>query len=387
MNQPNLQLTSRLPQAGTTIFSVMSALATEHKAINLGQGFPDFACDPALPALVNQAMVDGHNQYPPMPGVPALRQAIAQKTELLYGRPTNPDTEVTVTAGASQALFTAILALVHPDEEVIVLEPCYDSYIPAITLAGATPVRVPLQAKTFAPDFARIKAAITAKTRAIIINTPHNPSGTIWSEADMLQLQSLLAPTRIIVISDEVYEHMVYDGALHASAARYPELAARSVIVSSFGKTFHVTGWKVGYVIAPTAITAEFRKVHQFNVFTVNPAVQIGLAHYLQDPAHYQQLPAFYQHKRDLFTQGLANSALQLEPCTGTYFVRASYANLPQAHMSELEFCQWLTHSIGVAAIPMSAFYADKVEQQLIRFCFAKQDSTLEQAIQKLQSL
>ncbi len=380
---------SRLPELGTTIFSVMSTLAQEHQAVNLGQGFPDFPCDAKLPAAVSAAMQAGHNQYPPMPGVPALRQAIAQKTESLYGRPTNPDTEVTVTAGATQALLTALIALVQPGDEVIVLEPCYDSYVPAIQMAGGIPVRVALTPGTFTPDFSRIQAALSAKTRAIIINTPHNPSGTVWSQSDMLQLQELLAPTNVWVISDEVYEHMVFDGAEHASVARYPALAARSLIVSSFGKTFHVTGWKVGYVVAPPSCTTEFRKIHQFNVFTVNTPMQHGLASYLQTPSHYLDLPAFYQRKRDLFAQGLQQTRLRLLPCAGTYFQCVSYAELPAelSGMDEETFCRWLTQEVGVAAIPLSAFYGNGFEQRIVRFCFAKQDSTLKTALDKLAKL
>ncbi|MFM2119011.1 MAG: hypothetical protein RL722_479, partial [Pseudomonadota bacterium] len=263
-------LTSRLPAVGTTIFTVMSALAQECGAVNLGQGFPDFEGDPALMDAVTAALRAGHNQYPPMAGIPALRQAIADKVERLYGRRYDPNSEITITAGATQAIITAVLALVHPGDEVIVLEPCYDSYVPSIELAGARPVFVPLTPGTFRPDFDKIAAAITPRTRAILVNSPHNPSATVWSEAEMRRLEALLAPTDILLISDEVYEHMVYDGALHQSAARFPGLAARSVVISSFGKTYHVTGWKVAYAAAPAALMAEFRKVHQFNVFTVN---------------------------------------------------------------------------------------------------------------------
>ena len=271
-------LTSRLPRVGTTIFTVMSTLASETGAVNLGQGFPDFDCDPALVNAVTAAMQAGHNQYPPMPGILPLRQAMAAKVEALYGLRCDPATEITVTAGATQAILTALLAVVHPGDEVIVLEPCYDSYVPNIELAGGIPVRVPLTPGSFRPDFARIAAAITPRTRALIINSPHNPSGMVWSQADMLALQDLLAPTEVLLISDEVYEHMVFDGEPHQSAARFPGLAARAFIVSSFGKTYHVTGWKVGTVVAPAPLTAEFRKVHQFNVFTVNTPMQHALA-------------------------------------------------------------------------------------------------------------
>ncbi len=376
---------TKLPQVGTTIFSVMSALALEHGAVNLGQGFPDFACDPALVDAVTQAMQAGHNQYPPMPGVPALRQAVARKIEALHGRAYDANSEITVTAGATQAILTAILATVRPGDEVIVLEPCYDSYVPNIELAGGTVVRVPLTPGTFRPDFGAIGAALSPRTRAIIVNSPHNPSATIWSDQDMLALQELLAPTDVLLISDEVYEHMVFDGVEHQSAARFPGLAARAFIVSSFGKTFHVTGWKVGTVAAPAPLMAEFRKVHQFNVFTVNTPMQHGLAAYLQDPAPYLQLPAFYQAKRDLFRQGLAGSRLKLLPSTGSYFQCVDISAV--SDLSEADFCQWLTREIGVAAIPLSAFYGDGFDQRVVRFCFAKQDATLSEALVRLRRL
>jgi len=378
-------LTSRLPQVGTTIFSVMSALAAEHGAVNLGQGFPDFDCDPRLPDAVTAAMGAGHNQYPPMPGVPALREAVASKIEALHARQYSAAAEITITAGATQAILTAILATVHPGDEVIVLEPCYDSYVPNVELAGGVAVRVPLTPGSFRPDFDKIGAAITPRTRAIIVNSPHNPSATVWSAEEMRQLQALLAPTNILLISDEVYEHMVFDGAEHQSAARFPGLAARAFIVSSFGKTFHVTGWKVGTVAAPAALTAEFRKVHQFNVFTVNTPMQHGLAAYLQDSAPYLQLPAFYQAKRDLFRQGLEGSRLKLLPSAGSYFQCVDISKV--SDLSEADFCQWLTRELGVAAIPLSAFYRDGFDQRVVRFCFAKKDETLRAALERLRRL
>lgn len=376
---------SKLPNVGTTIFTVMSALATEHKAVNLGQGFPDFECAPELVNAVTAAMQAGHNQYPPMPGVPALREAVARKIEALHGRAYNPNTEITITAGATQAIITAILAIVHAGDEVIVLDPCYDSYVPNIELAGGKAVRVPLTPGTFRPDFAKISAAITPRTRAILINSPHNPSATIWTAEEMRQLEDLLAPTDILLISDEVYEHMVFDGAEHQSAARFAGLAARAFIVSSFGKTFHVTGWKVGTVAAPAALTAEFRKVHQFNVFTVNTPVQHGLAAYLQDPTPYLQLPAFYQAKRDLFREGLAGSRFKLLPSTGSYFQCVDISAI--SDLNEADFCQWLTREVGVAAIPLSAFYGDGFDQRVVRFCFAKKDETLRAALERLRKL
>src|SRR3990167_3757870 len=316
-------LTSRLPKVGTTIFTVMSALATETGAVNLGQGFPDFDCDPALVDAVTQAMRAGHNQYPPMPGVPALRQAVAAKMQALYGLACDPNT------------------------------------------------------------------AITPRTRALMINSPHNPSGMVWSAADMQRLQDLLAPTDVLLISDEVYEHMVFDGQQHQSAARFPGLAERAFIVSSFGKTYHVTGWKVGTVVAPAAMTAEFRKVHQFNVFTVNTPMQHALATYMADPAPYLELSAFYQRKRDLFREGLASTRLRLLPGEGTYFqcVDISALAVPERELPEAEFCQWLTREIGVAAIPLSAFYGNGFDQKVIRFCFAKKDDTLREALQRLARL
>ncbi|THU03717.1 pyridoxal phosphate-dependent aminotransferase [Lampropedia puyangensis] len=378
-------ITSRLPDVGTTIFTTMSALAVQHQAVNLGQGFPDFGCDPALTAAVTQAMQQGHNQYPPMAGVAALREAVAHKIHTLYGHAYDAVTEITITAGATQALLTAILAATQPGDEVIVLDPCYDSYVPAIQMAGATAVRVPLTPGSFRPDFARIAAAITVRTRMLVINSPHNPSGTVWTEAEMLQLQELLAPTNVLLLSDEVYEHMVFDGKPHLSASRYPALAARSFVVSSFGKTFHVTGWKVGTVAAPAALMAEFRKIHQFNVFTVNTPMQVGLAQYLQNPQPYVQLPAFYQAKRDAFRAGLAKTRLKPMDCSGTYFQTVDISAV--STQSEAAFCEWLTQEIGVAAIPTSAFYGDGFDQGMVRFCFAKQEQTLQQALERLQKL
>ena len=382
-------LQSRLPQVGTTIFTVMSALAAEHKAVNLGQGFPDFACDPALVDSVTRAMQAGHNQYPPMIGVAALRQAISAKISALYQTPDqtpyNPDTDITITAGATQAILTAVLAIVHPGDEVIVLEPCYDSYVPNIELAGGVVVRVPLTPSTFRPDFEKIAAALGPRTRAIIINTPHNPSATVWSDADMRALETLRAPTEVRLISDEVYEHMVFDGAQHQSAARFPGLAERAFIVSSFGKTYHVTGWKVGYVAAPAALSAEFRKVHQFNVFTVNTPMQYALAESMANPAPYLDLPAFYQRKRDLFRAGLKNTRFKLLPSEGSYFQCVDISAV--SDLKEADFCKWLTREVGVAAIPLSAFYGSGFDQRVVRFCFAKQDTTLQLALERLSGL
>jgi methionine transaminase len=376
---------TKLPAVGTTIFTVMSTLAAEKGAVNLGQGFPDFDCDPKLVQAVTDAMTRGLNQYPPMTGVPALREAVAAKIEAMYGRNYDPATEITITAGATQAIITAVLAVVRPGDEVIVLEPCYDSYVPNIELAGGTVVRVPLVPGTFRPDFGKIAAALNPKTRAILVNTPHNPSATVWTREEMLQLQELLAPTDTLLISDEVYEHMVFDGRQHQSAARFPGLAARAFIVSSFGKTYHVTGWKVGYVAAPASLMAEFRKVHQFNVFTVNTPVQHALAAYMADPQPYLQLPAFYQRKRDLFREGLKRTKFRVLPSEGSYFQCVDISAVSE--LGEADFCKWLTTEIGVAAIPLSAFYGNGFDQHVVRFCFAKKEETLNTAIERLAKL
>ena len=376
---------SKFPAMGTTIFTVMSALAAEKGAVNLGQGFPDFDCDPLLVQAVCDAMTKGLNQYPPMAGVAPLREAVAAKIAAIHQRGYDAGSEITITAGATQAIITAILAVVRPGDEVIVLEPCYDSYVPNIELAGGTVVRVPLVPHTFRPDFDRIAAAIGPRTRAILINSPHNPSATIWSREDMLKLQDLLAPTDVLLISDEVYEHMVYDGQEHQSAARFPGLAARAFIVSSFGKTYHVTGWKVGYVAAPAPLTAEFRKIHQFNVFTVNTPVQHGLAAYMGDPQRYLTLPAFYQRKRDLFREGLARTRFEILPSEGSFFQCVDISKV--SDLPEDEFCKWLTTELGVAAIPLSAFYGDGFDQRVVRFCFAKKEETLRLALERLAKL
>ncbi|MFK4447635.1 methionine aminotransferase [Caballeronia udeis] len=378
-------ITSRLPNVGTTIFTVMSALATQKGAVNLGQGFPDFACDPRIVDAVSNAMRDGHNQYPPMAGAAPLRRAISEKIGRLYGRQYDAEREITVTAGATQAILTAILCCVHPGDEVVVIEPMYDCYVPAIELAGGKPVFVSLEAPDYALPFDKIAAAITPKTRLLIINSPHNPTGRVWRTADMQKIDEILRGTDVLILSDEVYEHMVFDGAPHESVCRYPDLAARSFVVSSFGKTFHVTGWKVGYVAAPAALTAEFRKVHQFNVFTVNTPMQAGIAEYLKDPAPYLELPAFYQQKRDFFREGLANSRFKLLPCDGTYFQCVDYSAI--SDLPEAEFSQWLTSEIGVAAIPVSAFYHESHESGVVRFCFAKKEETLRTALERLASL
>lgn len=392
MNSPSLPyptpaLTTRLPLVGTTVFTRMSSLAAQHGAVNLGQGFPDFDCAPELVDLVSDAMRAGHNQYPMMTGAAPLREAIAAKIASLYGHDYDAGTEITVTAGATQALTTAILCCVHPGDEVIVIEPAYDSYLPAIALAGGVPVLVSMQVgeEGYSVPWDKLAAAVSSKTRLIIINTPHNPTGTILRPADVAALADIVRGTQILILSDEVYEHMVYDGVPHASLSRNPELAARSFIVSSFGKTYHVTGWKVGYVAAPAALTAEFRKVHQYNVFTVNTPMQHGLAAYMAKPQPYLDLPAFYQRKRDLFRDGLAGSRFTLLPADGTYFQCVRYDAISQE--TEAQFAEWLTAEIKVAAIPVSAFYAQGKESGIVRFCFAKKDETLRLALERLRSI
>ena len=379
------QLISRLPHVGTTIFSRMSALAGQHGAVNLGQGFPDFACDPKLVDLVTVAMREGHNQYPTGAGVLELRQAIADKINRVYGRHYDVNTEITVTPGATEALTTAILCSVHPGDEVIVIEPAYDSYLPAIALAGGVPVLVPMQLEAhggFSVPWARVEASVSPRTRMIIINTPHNPTGSVLRTADMLALREIVDDTDILILSDEVYEHMVYGGQRHESMCRYPDLAERSFVVSSFGKTYHVTGWKVGYVAAPAMMTIEFRKLHQYNVFSVNTPMQHGIASYMEDVAPYTALPNFYQRKRDLFRHGLEGSRFELLPSDGTYFQCVRYERI--SAQQEADFAEWLTSEIKVAAIPVSAFYRDGKDSGIVRFCFAKKDETLALALERL---
>jgi methionine aminotransferase len=376
---------SKLPATGTSIFSVMSALAQVHGAVNLGQGFPDYAIDPELIDLVTAAMRAGHNQYPLSPGVMALREAIAAKVQRLYGRAYDPGNEVTVTTGATQAIFTTIQALAHTGDEVIVFEPAYDSYIPAIRLAGATPVPLPLTVPGYDIDWAAVRRAVTPRTRMILINTPNNPGTGILSADDLRQFAELTRGTNVVIVSDEVYEHMVYDGARHESLTRHEELVVRSVVIGSFGKTFHATGWKVGYALAPPEITAEIRRVHQFTVFTVNSAVQHGLAEFLGKPARYEGLPAFFTAKRDLLRTALADTPLDLLPCRGSYFQLATYARISAEPAAD--FAQRLVREYGVATIPLSAFYQDGTDHRVIRFCFAKRDETLTAAAERLRKL
>ena len=376
---------SRLPNVGTTIFTVMSRLAQECGAINLSQGFPDFNAEDLLFERVAHWMRAGHNQYAPMAGTAALRAAIAAKVEVLYGTAYDPEHEITVTAGATQALFTAVTACVHPGDEVIVFEPVYDSYVPAIELAGGKVVRMRLAAPDYRPDWDAVAAAIGPRTRMIMINTPHNPTATVWTRDDLDRLAALVRGTGIVVVADEVYEHIVFDGAAHASCAAHPELAQRSLVVSSFGKTYHITGWKVGYVLAPRELMVEFRKVHQFNVFTVNTTVQLGLADYMADASRHLGLAAFYQAKRDFFRAALATSRFELLPSHGTYFQLARYAAI--SDLGDAAFCAHLTRAVGVAAIPVSAFFADGRDEHVIRFCFAKNEATLAAACARLAAL
>ncbi|MDY7578558.1 pyridoxal phosphate-dependent aminotransferase [Herbaspirillum sp. RTI4] len=380
-------LETKLPRVGTTIFTVMSALASEHGAVNLGQGFPDFDCDPALIDAVTDAMKQGLNQYPPMTGVPVLRTAIADKIEALYGHRYDAASEITVTAGATQGILTTLLCCVRTGDEVIVIEPAYDSYVPAIELAGGTPVFVQMQLGEtgYTVPWDKVAAAVSPRTRMIMVNTPHNPTGSVLDTSDLEKLADIVRGTDILILSDEVYEHMVFDGREHASLCRHPELAARSFVNSSFGKTYHVTGWKVGYVAAPAALSAEFRKVHQFNVFTVNTPVQYALAAYMKNPAPYLELPAFYQRKRDLFLDGLKNTRFKLVPSGGTYFQCVDYRAI--SDKSEADFSKWLTTELGVAAIPVSAFYAQPKESGIVRFCFAKKDETLQLALKRLAAI
>jgi len=377
-----MRITSKLPHVGTTIFTVMSKLASECGAINLSQGFPDFPIDDKLIDRVEKAMRAGHNQYAPMPGLPALREAIAAKAERLYGHRYDSEAEVTLTAGGTQALFTALGAIVHPGDEVIIIDPAYDCYSPTVELFGGTPVHVRLAAD-MRLDADAVAAAITPRTRALMINTPHNPAGTILRDADMRRIAAMLRGTGIILISDEVYEHLVFDGEPHASAINYPELRERAFVIFSFGKVFHATGWKMGYALAPKELMTEFRRVHQFNVFSVNTPMQHALAGYMADPSSYQGVAAFYQAKRDRFTAGMRSSRFRLLPCEGSYFQTADYSAISEE--GDRAFAERVAREFGVATIPLSPFYKEPpANQRLLRFCFAKQDATLDAAIEKL---
>ncbi|MEZ5598251.1 MAG: pyridoxal phosphate-dependent aminotransferase [Pseudomonadales bacterium] len=376
-------LTSKLPHVGTTIFTVMSELARETGAINLSQGFPDFDAPAALLDRVQHYLRGGHNQYAPMMGMPALRQALADKVRDVYGLTVSADSEVTVTSGATEALFCAIAAVVRTGDEVILFDPAYDSYEPAITLQGGCALRLPLQAPDFRPDWQRFEALLSPRTRLVVINTPHNPTGTVWSPDDLLALQALVCRHGLYVVADEVYEHIVFDGMRHESVCRYPDLYARSFVVSSLGKTYHVTGWKIGYCVAPPGLTLEFRRIHQYVTFTSITPVQLGLADYLvMCPEHHLELGAFYQRKRDLFAGLMGDSRFSLQPSKGTYFQMLDYSAIVDEKDTELAR-RW-TREVGVASIPLSVFYAEPPGDRLLRFCFAKSDDTLRQAAERL---
>ena len=378
---------TKLPKVATTIFTVMSQLAAEHGAVNLGQGFPDFDPPARLVDALARAMADGKNQYAPMTGIPALRQAIAAKTERCYGYRPDAETDITVVSGASEAIFDAIHAVVRPGDEVIVLDPCYDCYEPAIDLAGGVAVHVPLDPRTFAPDWQRIRDAVTDRTRMLMINSPHNPSGAMIDAADIRELTELLRGTDILLLSDEVYEHIVFDGAVHESVLRYPELRERAFVVSSFGKTYHCTGWKLGYCIAPPALSVELRKVHQYNTFCSFTPAQWAFAEMIEaEPQHYEQLGAFYEEKRDRFRVQLLTTRLTPLPVPGGYFQLVDYSAV--SDLDDAAFCRWLTVEKGVAAIPLSPFYESPPPgQRLARLCFAKNEATLDAAIERLQKL
>lgn len=378
-------LKSKLPNTGTTIFSVMSALANEHQAINLAQGFPDFSCSKELVSLVNSYMVKGLNQYAPMPGVMKLRERIAEKTEKLYGAKYDPEKEITIVPGGTHAIYAAISAVVGEGDEVVVLEPCYDSYVPAIQLNGAKAVFYELKYPDYKVDWEEVKKLINFKTRMIMINTPHNPTGSILSDQDMLKLQKIIDNTDVLVLSDEVYEHIIFDKQLHQSAARFPKLAERSIIVSSFGKTYHTTGWKMGYVLAPENITKEFRKVHQFMAFSANTPIQHALADFLENESAYMGLSLFYEEKRNYFQKLVRGSNFKIMPCFGSYFQLLNYSKITQER--DIDFATRLTKEYKIASIPTSVFYHKKNDNNVLRFCFAKENETLEKAAEKLMAV
>lgn len=379
-----MTLTSKLPHIGTTIFTVMSRMATEEGAINLSQGFPGFGADPVLLELVGKYTREGYNQYPPMAGVMGLREQLANKTLLTQGYLPDPESEVTIVSGATEAIFAAVSAVVRQEDEVIVLEPAYDSYEPAITLNGGIPVYVSLR-DDFSVDWEKVKSMLSPKTRAILTNSPHNPSGYVWSEGDVARLAEIIQDREIFVISDEVYEHITFDGRRHISLGSHPELRSKTFVCGSFGKTFHVTGWKIGYCLAPAELTVEFRKIHQYLTFTTVTPIQYALAEYLEDPERYLAIPEFYQRKRDLFVQGLSETGLKFTPSTGSFFQLASYGHLSQ--VSDRELAERMTRQLKVACIPVSVFYSDKKDDKVIRFCFAKKEEELLEVLRRLKNL
>ena len=376
---------SRLPRVGTTIFAVMSQLAERHGAINLSQGFPDFSCPPRLMALVDEAIRAGHNQYAPMPGVPALREQIAAKVADLYGAEVDMDTEITITAGATEALFVAIQTCVRPGDEVILFDPAYDSYQPAAELAGGRCTRLPLSAPDYRIDFNRLEHALSDDTRLVVLNSPHNPTGAVLEVEDLDRLEQVLARSGAYVLSDEVYEHIIFDGQGHQSLLGRPGLRERAFVVSSFGKTSHTTGWKVGYCIAPPALTGEFRKIHQFVTFAISTPMQHAIAEFMQDPSFHLELPVFYEKKRDRFRAAVSGSAWEILPCNGTYFQLLGYRML--SDLPDMDLARWLTEHAGVGCIPISVFYPDGRDERVLRFCFAKDDATLDQAARRLVQL
>jgi len=375
-------LRSKLPTVGTTIFTVMSALANEYKAINLSQGFPNFECSPELVELVNSYMRKGFNQYAPMQGILPLREVIAEKMQALYGAKYNPETEINITAGGTEAIYSAITAVIHEGDEVIIFEPAYDCYVPAIELCGGVPVYLQLKAPDYSIDWEEVKKRVNQRTRMIMINTPHNPSGAIMTSEDMQQLEKIVGDTDIIVLSDEVYEHIIFDGHQHQSVCRFPKLAERSFVVFSFGKTYHTTGWKTGYVLAPEKLMAEFRRVHQFVVFCVNTPLQYALAEYMKKKDEYLRLGSFYQEKRDYFIKLIKGSRFKLKPSSGSYFQSLDYSSITEE--KDTEFAIRMTKEMGVASVPTSVFYHEPVDNKLLRFCFAKTNETLEKAAEKL---
>lgn len=380
-----MKITSKLPDVGTTIFTVMSKLAADHNAINLSQGFPEFGVSPDIINLVSKYMEKGFNQYAPMPGIAELRQKIAEKTRELYGRKIDPETDITVTSGGTEALFAAITAIVHAGDEVIILEPAYDSYDPAIRLSGGVPVPVPLAYPGYQVDWGRVKDAMTDRTRAIMLNSPHNPTGSILGKTDVAALTEIVADTGVFIISDEVYEHIIFDGIRHESMLRYPELAERSFVISSFGKTYHATGWKMGYCVAPADLSAEFRRIHQFLTFASHTPSQFAYAEYLENRAAYLDLGNFYQRKRDVFLEAIAGSRFKPLPCHGTYFQMLDYSEISQDR--DTDFADWLTIEKKVAAIPPSVFYSGREDNKVLRFCFAKNEDTLIKAGEILKAV
>lgn len=380
-----MNITSRLPDVGTTIFATMSKMAADNHAINLSQGFPDFEVDPVIIDLVHNFMKQGDNQYAPMPGTPALRQVIANVIKQSFTYSVNPETEVTITAGATEALFASITAFVKPADEVIVFDPAYDSYNPSIRLNGGIPVHINLSYPDFSIDWNEVKARVSSRTRMIIINTPHNPSGAVLSAHDLEELEKIAEQHDLIVLSDEVYERIIFDGIRHESVLHYQNLAKRSVAIFSFGKTFHATGWKVGYAVAPEYLMTEIRKTHQFITFAVNTPVQLALAEYMTQPDHYLNLGSFYQRKRDSFLDGIKGSSFEALPCHGSYFQTLSFRNISK--LTDRDMAIELTTKHKIASIPVSVFYNDRTDNKLLRFCFAKSEETLERAIKIIRTI